>query len=144
MDCEEARLKAQALADNELDEGEIPAVLHHLESCYRCRKEYIDLLSLQKKLKGVKFPVPEEEWFEERYRRRGRKSFSFIGQVFFFLSYVALIVFSIAQLFRGPEASLFLKIIVGGILVGIIVLFVVTVSDRIRERKTDRYGDVMK
>ena len=37
MDCEQIKLQVQALTDNELDEKEIPKVIHHLESCYRCQ-----------------------------------------------------------------------------------------------------------
>ena len=144
MDCEEAKIKVQALVDNELEEREIPEVLHHIESCYSCRDEYIGLLTLQKKLKGVKFREPEEEWFEKRYKKAGRRAGSMIGQVFFIVSYIALLVFAFASLFRDPEVSLFLKLITGGVCLGIIVLFTVTVGDRIREKKTDRYGDVWK
>lgn len=144
MECEEARLKAQALADNELDEKEIPEVLHHLESCYRCRNEYIGFVSLQKQLKGASYPRPGEEWFEERYKKRSRKAGSAIGQVFFIVSYIALIVFAVTEVFRDPEVSLFPRILTGGIILGIIVLFAVTLGDRIREKKTDRYGDVQK
>lgn len=144
MDCEEARLKAQALADNELEEGEIPAVLHHLESCYRCRNEYIGFLSLQKKLKGAKYPEPEVEWFEDRHRRRGRRAGAAIGQVFFIVSYIALIIFAVMEMFKDPEVSLFPRILTGGIFAGIIILFLVTIGDRMREKKTDRYGDIQK
>ena len=144
MDCEEAKLKVQALADNELDEAEIPAVLHHLESCYRCRNEYIEFLSLQKELRGAKFPEPEQAWFEERYRRKSRKFGSSFGQIFFIVSYIALIIFAVFQLFKDPDVSMLLRVIIGGIIIGVAVLFAVTVGDRIREKKTDRYGDVQK
>ena len=36
MQCDEAALKVQALADNELTETEIPEVTAHVQSCYNC------------------------------------------------------------------------------------------------------------
>ena len=42
MDCEEAKLKMNALIDNEIDEKDVPGLISHLESCYKCRDEYND------------------------------------------------------------------------------------------------------
>ena len=59
-ECDEMKLKVQALADNELEEVQIPGVVGHIESCYRCREEYIQFLTLQKKMSGIVIqPNPE-------------------------------------------------------------------------------------
>jgi len=53
MQCDEAALKVQALADNELTETEIPEVMAHVQSCYNCRNDYVQLLRLQRRMKFV-------------------------------------------------------------------------------------------
>ncbi|MBN2050559.1 MAG: zf-HC2 domain-containing protein [Spirochaetales bacterium] len=144
MNCEEAALKIQALADGELDEKEITDVLEHIESCYRCREEYIQVLALQKKLKDARYSEPPVEWFEERYKKKGRKIGAFIGLAFFIASYIALIVYALVSMLQDPGVTLLLRLLIGGITGGVLVLFIVTLGDRIREKRTDRYGDVIK
>ncbi len=142
MKCDEAKLKVQALVDNELSENEIAEVISHVQSCYRCRDDYVELLKLQRRMQGLLSHDPE--WFEKLNRKIGRRLASSVGQMLFIGSYVALIGYAFYSLFAGREISLFLKFAVGGILVGVFTLVGVTVADRVRESKDDRYKGVMK
>ena len=144
MVCEDMKLKIQALIDNELDEREISEVLDHISSCYQCRDEYIAFLKLQKKMKGEQIPEPSREWFEQLAGKRMRKAGSVFGKVLFFGSYIVLLGYGLSQLFQAPEEGLFLKLLVGTIFGGLLILFGITVGDRIQESKTDTYKGVMK
>jgi hypothetical protein len=144
MNCEEAKIKLNALIDSEIDEKDVAPMISHLESCYRCREEYVSLLNLQKKMKGLPMPMPEKEWFEELPRRLFRRAGSIVGWVFFIGSYALLLGYAFYNLFASQDESLFIKLVIGGIILGFFVLLGVTLSDRIRESKTDRYKDVMK
>ena len=144
MNCEDAKLKVQALIDNELQDEDISPVVDHIQSCYRCRDEYVALLKLQRKMKGLKVPEPPKEWFEELKSKRGRKFSSVFGQLFFIGSYVVLIAYALFSLFTDSTEGLFIKLVVGGIVVGIHALLGVTISDRVRESRTDKYKGVMK
>lgn len=144
MNCDEAKLKIQALADGELAESDIPDALEHVQSCYNCREEYISLLQLQKKLKGLIQHEPSAEWFEKLNRRITRKIGSSAGQILFIGSYLALIAYAVYSLFADTGAAVFIKIAVGGILVGVVTMLGITIADRIRESKDDRYKGVMK
>ena len=144
MQCDDARLKVQALADGELPEDEIAEVMDHVQSCYRCRDDYVELLRLQRKMQGLVHDEPAPEWFEKLHRKVGRKVGSSTGQVLFIGSYVALVAYAFYSLFADGGAGLFIKIAAGGILVGVLALLGVTISDRWRESKDDRYKGVMK
>ena len=144
MNCEEAKIKLNALIDNEIDEKDVAPMISHLESCYRCREEYVSLLNLQKKMKGMPIPMPEKEWFEDMPKRLFRKAGSIVGWIFFIGSYVLLLGYALYNLFASQDEGIFIKIVIGGIILGFFVLLGVTLSDRIRESKTDRYKDVMK
>ena len=91
MTCDEAKLQVQALADGELSESVISEVMDHVQSCYSCRADYVELLRLQKKMSGLVYEEPPKEWFEKLERRIGRKIGSGIGQILFFGSYLLLI-----------------------------------------------------
>lgn len=144
MECQDAKLKVQALIDNELPGEDISTVVDHIQSCYRCRDEYVALLKLQRKLRGVGHPEPPKEWFEELGKKRGRKFSSFFGQLFFIGSYIVLIAFALFSLFTDSGEGLFIKLVVGGIVVGVLFLLGVTIADRVKESRTDKYKGVMK
>jgi hypothetical protein len=144
MECKDAKLKVQALIDNELADEDISPVVDHIQSCYRCRDEYVELLKLQRKMKGLKVPEPPKEWFEELRNKPGRKFASFIGQIFFFGSYLVLAAYALYSLFTDSGEGVFIKLVVGGIVIGVLALLGVTIADRARESRTDKYKGVIK
>ena len=144
MECQDAKLKVQALIDNELPENDIDGVVDHIQSCYRCRDDYISLLKLQRKMKGLRHPEPPKEWFEGLKQKPGRKFSSFLGQVLFIGSYIILIAYALYTLFTDSGEGLFIKLVIGGIVLGVLFLLGVTIADRVRESKTDKYKEVIK
>ena len=144
MNCTDAQLKAQAIIDNELDESEIEEVITHMETCYTCRSEYINLLKLQRKIGNVCFPEPPKEWFEDLSKNSVRRTGTIIGRISFFGSYLFLFVFFLYQYFSDQSKSLFVKYGIAVAVLGGLVLFGITLFDRFKESKTDRYSEVEK
>ena len=144
MECDDAKLRVQALVDNELDEQEISDVIDHVQSCYRCRDDYVELLKLQRKMKGIRHPEPPPEWFDGLQKRVGRRLTSLLGQVLFIGSYIVLIAYAIFAAFSDKSEGLFIKMVIGAIVAGVLFLLGVTIADRVRESKTDKYKGVMK
>ncbi|RKX79567.1 MAG: hypothetical protein DRP87_02695 [Spirochaetes bacterium] len=144
MNCKEMKLKIQALTDNELEEKEIHEVLNHLESCYRCREDYISLLQLQKKMKNIAIPEPQKEWFEDLPHRVLRRSGALLGKVLFLGSYILLLGYALYSLFRSKNEEIIIKFAVGGVVLGGLILLIVSLADRIRESRSDKYKGVLK
>ncbi len=144
MTCEQAKLQLQALLDNEIEEEQVTPLISHLESCYSCRSEYITFLKLQKKLKGLGVPTPPKEWFETLPRKVLRRTTSVFGKILFFGSYALLLCYALFSLLRDKNMELIVKIAVAGIVLGFVVLLGITVANRIRENREDRYKGVMK
>ena len=144
MNCENAKYKIQALVDNELPEEEISEVLDHIQTCYKCRDIYIDFLTLQRKMKGLKSKEPSKEWFERTEKNFLYKSSSFIGKLLFFGSYILLLVFGIFSFFSDSATGVHIKLVVRGIIAGVLVLLAITLYDRFREGKEDKYKGVIK
>jgi len=142
--CEQAKLQIQALLDNEIEEQQIAPLISHLESCYACRNEYISFLKLQRKLAGIGIPEPPKEWFEKLPNKVLRRTSRIFGKVLFFGSYALLLGYALYSLLGDRNTENIVKIGVAGIAVGFLVLFGITVADRVRESKDDRYKGVMK
>ena len=144
MECQEAKMKLQALLDRELEEPEIPSVMEHVESCYQCRQEYIDFLKLQKRLEGVKTEMPGDRWFETLETRKYRKGFRRAGLAAFIGSYLLLAAYFLVQFFSDAGEDLIVRILTGGVVLGAGVLFLIAFFDRRRESRTDKYKGVIK
>ena len=142
MKCDEFTLKIQALVDNELESNEIDQVVEHIHSCYSCKKEYMDLLKIQRKFKEAPIPLPPEEWFEKLSRSFARRTISIVGKLIFFLSYVLLLTYTVVSIFKKED--IFVIIGLGGIISGLVILLGLTFFDRWKESKTDKYKGVLK
>ena len=142
--CEQAKLQIQALLDNEIEENQIAPLISHLESCYTCRNEYITFLKLQRKLAGIGIPEPPKEWFERLPNKILRRTSRVFGKVLFFGSYALLLGYALYTLLSDRNTDSVIRIAIAGIAVGFIVLLGITIADRVRESKDDRYKGVMK
>jgi predicted anti-sigma-YlaC factor YlaD len=142
--CEQAKLQIQALLDNEIEDNQVAPLISHLESCYTCRNEYITFLKLQRKLAGIGIPEPPKEWFERLPTKILRRTSRIIGKVLFFGSYALLLGYALYSLLGDRNTEGIVKIAVSGIILGFIVLLGITIADRVRENRDDRYKGVMK
>ena len=144
MKCEEARIKINGLIDNELEESEIDPLLDHLSTCQNCRAFYKELLKINREMKKINLPDPADSWYINFRKNFIRKSGGILGRLFFIGSYLALLIYSIVELCKTPTEDLTIKIIVGGIFIGFIILLAVSIADRIKESKNDRYKGVIR
>ena len=123
---------------------EVAPLISHLESCYSCRNEYITFLKLQRKLAGIGIPEPRKEWFESLPNRVLRRTSRIAGKIFFFGSYALLLSYALYSLFGDRNTESIIKIGIAGIVVGFLILLGITIADRVKESKTDRYKGVTK
>ena len=102
------------------------------------------MIVLKKELKGIRFPEPGREWFEDLEKKTARKTLAGFGKGLFILSYILLFLYAGYSVIIEKEANLVLKVSIIGILLGIVILLGIAIADRIKEGKTDRYKEVMK
>ena len=144
MNCEDAKLKIQALIDKELDEKEIEETLAHTESCYKCREEYIEMLKLDKKLDGLRFPEAEYDWYAEQRKKFLRRMSAFAAKSMILFSFLALFVRGIVDLIKDKNTAPIIQVSIAALVFGIVALLVVSWSDRSAERKHDKYRGVKR
>ncbi len=144
MDCNEAKLKINALIDNEIEEKDIDPLLEHLNACQSCRNYYKETLKVSREMNKIKIPDTSDEWYYSFRKKFLRKTGGILGRALFIGSYILLILYAFYQIFISREEKLAIKLILGGILAGIIILLGVTIADRIRESKHDKYKGVIR
>ena len=141
---DEIRFKIQALADNELPEEEIEPTLDLIQGSYEYRREYAELLRLKRHLNAQPIPPVTEEWIERAERRISRRISRGAGTVLFVGSYLVLLGYAIFTMFRDPEVPLIVAVLVSAVVLGAGVLLGSAIADRVRERKTDKYREIIR
>ena len=140
---DEIHLRIQALADNELPEEEIDAVLAEIQGSYEYRNEYADLLRMKRRISGTAVRAPED-WLARAEKRVSRRISRGTGLLLFVGSYVVLIGYALFTLFREPSVPLIVSVLIGSLVLGLIVLLVNAIADRVRESKTDKYRELIR
>jgi hypothetical protein len=146
MTHEEIKIQLSALLDNELEPDEKRAVGEHLESCPECRREYSKLLKLKEVTSDMHyFDLPDRlraGYWRGIYNRMERGT----GWIVFSIGAIILLAFGAWELlnnfFLSDEPPLILKLGIGTILLGLIILIISIGRERLFSRAHDRYEEV--
>jgi len=146
MNCEQAKILLSGLVDGELNPEEKKNTSDHITSCPDCRREYARLKKLKEVTDDMKyFDLPDKLWagyWREVYNRVERG----IGWIFLSIGAIILLAFAAWQIlnnfFLDPAEPLYLKLGVGSLLLGLIILLISVIRERLFSRKHDRYDEV--
>jgi RNA polymerase sigma-70 factor (ECF subfamily) len=120
----------------------------HLSGCEKCMQEYKSFLKLKEVTDNMKFAdLSDELWtgyWKGIYRRVERGA----GWILLSIGAIILLAFGVSQFFRqfftDPSISLIVKIGVSAFSLGVIILLVSIIRERLFLYKTDRYREVEK
>jgi len=146
ISCKEMSLNIMALLDEELNEDKIGEVKKHLASCEKCSDDYASIKKVKEVTGAMKFKkLPEFYWddyWKHIYNRIER------GLSWLLLSLGAIIILSFAgwkfveKLTANQDIHPLLK---GGIfifLVGIIILVISILREKMIVRRVDKYREI--
>ena len=146
MECEEIQKLMMAYLDGEISEEERNLVEKHLAECRKCKAEFDSFTQLKEVTDKVKLAdLKEDIWsgyWKGVYRRIER------GAGWFFLSIGAIILAALGafqffkNLFQDPTVSIVVKIGVGALSLGVIVLVVSIIRERVFAYKHERYREI--
>jgi predicted anti-sigma-YlaC factor YlaD len=146
MNCDEIKILLSALLDGELSIEEKKMVTEHLANCDNCREEYVKMKKLKEVTDTMKYlDLPDRlmaGYWQEIYNRIERG----FGWIFLSLGAIILLGFGTWELlnnfFLDSRPPLVLKIGLGTFLIGIIVMVVSVLRERLYSRAHDRYEEV--
>jgi anti-sigma factor RsiW len=127
--------------DGELFQQDEQLVRLHLEGCSTCGKLAQELKALREVTMATKFVVPTDDQWREAPRSAGSRLARRLGFVLVAIWLVAMLAFAGWELATGPAQPLEKLMVFGGSL-GIGLLFVSVLLDRVRSARTDRYKGV--
>jgi hypothetical protein len=146
LKCEEIKVLLSALVDNELTPEQKRMVTDHLVSCVDCREEYSRLVKLKEATDKMTYlDLPDRLWtgyWQGIYNRIERG----LGWIFISLGAIFLLTFFVWELlnefFLDSHVPIILKIGLGAFLLGIIVLMISILRERLFSRAHDRYEEI--
>lgn len=146
MNCDEIKILLSGLVDDELDRQQKKIVEDHIVTCDACREEYSRLLKLKEVTNDMRhYDLPDRlmaGYWQGIYRRTERG----LGWIFFSVGAILLIMFGAWQILNGffldPTVPVIFKAGLSLLLIGLIILLVSIIRERLFTRKHDRYDEV--
>jgi predicted anti-sigma-YlaC factor YlaD len=148
MTCQEYKDLMMAYLDNELDEQQKRVFEQHIASCRDCAREMEEFRRLKKMTDDVAFVEPEDRLWQQYWGGVYNRIERGIGWVIFSLAGILLIIYggftAIEKVIEDTSVSVLLKVGLLALLVGLAILFVSVLRERIYFRGKDRYRDVRR
>lgn len=142
--CEEYKSLMMGLMDDELTEEEAVRVNNHLIRCESCREEYEQLKQTSGKIEGVGLKAPDEDIVNKAWKSPYSKLTKNFGILLVIAGWLIMMIYGAYEFIVTKEAESIPKYAFVIILIGIAILFITVLRDRIRSYRNDPYKEVDK
>jgi anti-sigma factor RsiW len=144
MNCHEIEVSLSGYLDKELTQQEAQKIELHLQTCAHCRKVLEELREAQRATQTLELAQPSHEEWKHMESHILEKSTRSLGWVILIVWSVMTAAYAGFQFAVSPNEPMIQKVLVFGLFLGIALLFLSVLSERIRESRTDRYKGVQK
>jgi len=144
MKCEQIEIYLSGYLDRELTQQQVQFVELHLADCATCTTLFEELkLAKEATLKLEMQEPTQQEWnaMESTILEKGTRSIGWLVLVVWAIVTVGYGAFHLAT---SPTEPLFEKLLVFGLFLGIGLVFLSVLFERLRERQHDRYRGVIR
>lgn len=148
MACDEYKDLMMGYLDNELTQQQREKFEEHIASHRECAAEFEEFKKLQQITDSLSLAEPEDKIWDQYWSNTYNRLERGIGWVVFSVAAILLLIYGgfklIEQIVTDPTIGILLK---GGLLlliVGLAILFVSILRERLFIRKKDRYKDVRR
>lgn len=144
--CRETEPLLSGYLDGELTQGDRQRIELILDECSICAKNFEEMKQLCQQVGGMeykKMTASEKDRLSEEVTGAASAS---VGQILLLggvlLLYGTGAVYLVMALIRDSEAPMFVRLGLPAVLLGVGILFVTVLTQRIKASKTDRYKNV--
>ena len=144
--CKEMSLNIMALLDEELDDDKIGEVKNHLETCEQCSEDYASIKRVKEVTDAMKFKKLPEYYWDDYWKHIYNRIERGLSWLLLSLGTIIILCFAgwtfIENLTANQDVHPLLK---GGIfifLVGIIILLISILHEKMMVRRVDKYREV--
>jgi anti-sigma factor RsiW len=140
--CEHYRERIAGLLDNELTPEETVDLNEHLIRCASCRADYEELRKTEQKLEAISYIEITDEAARSLWRLPFARFLSVASLVLVIGGYAALLLYGFVLFLLDDGDDLFVRISVGAIVIGFLVLLGSLIVERVSTYRVDPYKDI--
>ena len=144
MNCDEIEVYLTGYLDGELTQQDRQPVENHLRTCEKCGKILAELRKAKEATRSLEMVQPQEEDWERMESHILERLGQGLGWSILLVWLIVTAAYSLYQYGTSPDEPFFEKVLVFSLFLGIGLLFLSVLSQRLRERQTDRYKGVLK
>ena len=146
--CEHMSLKIMALLDDELDENEIREVKEHLEKCKQCSDEYASIRKVREAIGTMKFKKLPEFYWDDYWNHIYNRIERGLSWIFISVGTIIILCFAVWEfldkLIAQHNIHPFLKIGIFIFIIGLIILLISILREKIMVRRVDKYREIKR
>ena len=128
--------------DDELSPEEKHAVNQHLIRCQSCREEYETFASQDTRLETVSFVEPTDMILDQLWKTPFNRLARHGGLFLMLGGYLGFMLFAVIEVWKDKETIP--AIFITGILIGVLMLFLQALIERLKTYKKDPYKDIKR
>jgi len=148
MACEDYKDLMMGYLDEELSAEQIRRFEEHLTACKQCRAQLQEFRQLKAITDQMTLVEPEDRLWQQYWDGMYNRIERGIGWILFSVAAILLIIYggfkAIEALITDPTVGLLLKVAMLALLVGLAILFVSVLRERIFFWSKDRYRNVRR
>lgn len=146
IECAEARILITGLVDEEITDKQKQELFAHLESCETCQKTYESFVQLKKETSEMKFNKLPEVYWDEYWTHVYNRIERGLSWIFVSIGLIILLSYGSYQVMQdfylNPDEPILIKMGVGLLTAGMIILFISVLREKLMIRKVDKYRSV--
>ncbi len=148
MTCQDYKDLMMAYLDNELDDEQKQTFEQHLAACPKCAKELKEFEKLKQLTDSVTLVEPEDRIWQQYWSNIYNRIERNLGWILFSVAAILLIIYGgfklIEEIIKDQTIGALLKVALLVLIVGLAILFVSVLRERVYFWKKDRYIDVRR
>jgi len=141
---EEIQQMLSAFLDDELTQADNQRVRLHLEDCEECRLAFAQMKELQRLTSEMKFNHPPEATMERLQQKVSVQAPRKLGWGLVVIGLIAWVIYIVVLALRNPRWPTLPELLLGAVYVGLLLVFLSVLRQRVLERPHDRYRKVKK
>ena len=142
--CQDYKPLLMGFIDRELTTSETIEVNDHLTRCSDCRNEYEQLIKVSQKLDSLSFREPSDEVLDKLWKTPYGRFTKFSGLFLAIGGWLVLVFYGVYEFLIDKEEAFIPKMATLALMLGLIIILIVTVRERVKTYKTDKYKEIKR
>ncbi len=141
MECDEAATLISAYLDGELTQADAQRTRLHIEDCSSCAGVFHELRSLKSEMGQLSYPDPDADMLNI-LESKGSAIARWSGWLLLLIPGLILAAYGLYEFYTDTTELLWLRLLFAAFQLGMLILFVTVLRQRLRVYKKDKYRNV--